>query len=350
MSAKQGKKRCKRFSNVTRTTMVVFICLFVSILLTLGLSYLISLTKWNITANLFLYVVLLLAVSAILTIVIFRLTAAKIMSSEEKIQQLLSEIAKGNFDVQVPLTQNEHLNKTISDINKVLQELKSVKIMRSDFISSFSHELKTPMVTINGFAELLLNDDVTEDERKEYARIIYDESNRLTKLSKNILLMTKLNAQAIVQSKTKYALDEQIRQCISQFMREISAKNLQVECDADSVLYTGDADLLQQVWINLFSNAIKFSPQGGEISIEVKQKGDFAIVRVLDEGCGMDEHTLNHIYDQFYQGDSSHITEGNGLGLSIVQRIVQLCEGEISVYSRPDEGSTFTVKLPLNDS
>lgn len=350
MSEKNKKKRTERpaeLSLITRTTLVVFLCLVAAILLTVVLHSVATVLNWELSGNLFLYILLLLGISGVITMVAFRLFASKLMSYEQNIREILDEIAKGNFDVQIPLTKSNYANKTIEDINKVLQELKSVKIMRSDFVSNFSHEMKTPMVTINGFAELLLSDDVTEDERKEYARIIYDESKRLTTLAQSTLLMNKLNAQAIVQNKTEYSLDEQIRQCIAQFMQKINEKNLQIECDAEPVTFLGDTDLLQQVWINLFSNAIKFSPQGGSIFVTLKTEENNAVIRIVDEGCGMDEETLKHAFDQFYQGDSSHTTEGNGLGLSIVQRIVQLCEGNVTVRSRPDEGSTFTVRLPL---
>lgn len=335
-----------RFSLVARVTIIVFLCLVASVLLTWGLASFLS-SLGELTANLLLYILLLLGISALITVIIFRIVAPPLMISEQKIQEILDQIAKGNFDVKIPLTHSRYANHTIESANAVLEELKSLKIMRSDFISNFSHELKTPMVTINGFAELLLAEDVSEAERKEYAQIIYDESRRLTKLSKNILLLNKLNTQKLSQEQSDYALDEQLRQSLSQFMREIECKNLQVECHAEALNFRGDADLLQQVWINLISNAIKFSPEGGKIDVSLEKKNNTAVVRISDEGCGMDEETVKHIFDQFYQGDSSHTTEGNGLGLSVAQRIVELCGGAILVHSQPGKGSVFNVILPL---
>lgn len=348
MSRKNKKKRPLRFSLAARITFIVFLCLVASVLLTWGLASFLS-SLGQLTANLLLYILLLLGISALITMIIFRLVAPPLMTSEQKIQDILDQIAKGNFDVKIPLTHSKYVNHTIESVNTVLEELKSLKIMRSDFISDFSHELKTPMVTINGFAELLLADDVTEAERKEYAQIIYDESRRLTKLSKNILLLNKLNTQKIMQNESDYALDEQIRQSVSQFMREIEEKNLQVECRAESIDFHGDPDLLQQVWINLLSNAIKFSPQGGTVTVTLERQNSNAVVRIADQGCGMDEETVKHIFDQFYQGDSSRTTEGNGLGLTIVQRIIELFHGAVLVRSRPGEGSVFTVILPLEN-
>ncbi len=347
MSGKNNKKPIFHFSFAARVTFIVFLCLVASVLITMGIASFLS-SLHQLTANLFVFILLLLGVSALITVIIFRLVVPSVATSEQKIKDILDQIAKGNFDVKIPLTRSKYVNQTIESVNTVLQELKSVKIMRNDFISSFSHELKTPMVTINGFAELLLADDVTEEERKEYAQIIYDESRRLTKLSKNILLLNKLNAQNIVQNKSEYALDEQLRQSLSQFMREIEAKNLQVDCNAAPVAIRADADLVAQIWINLISNAIKFSPEGGTVSVSLEKQNNNAVVRIADEGCGMDEETVKHIFDQFYQGDASRTTEGNGLGLSIVRRIVELCRGAVLVRSRPDEGSVFTVILPVD--
>ena len=347
MSKKNENKPPFRFSFAARITFVVFFCLLISVFLTWGLASFLS-SLGQLTANLLLYILLLLGISALITMVIFRLLTPPLMASEQKMQDILDQIARGNFDVRIPLTRSKYVNQTIENINAALEELESLKIMRSNFISDFSHELKTPMVTINGFAELLLADDVSEEERKEYARIIYDESRRLTKLSKNILLLNKLNTQASVREQTEYALDEQLRQSLSLFMREMEQKDLQPECRAEEITFRGDPDLLQQVWVNLISNAIKFSPPGGKITVSLERQNNTAVVRIADQGCGMDEETLKHIFDQFYQGDASRTTEGNGLGLAIVHRIVELMHGAVLVRSRPDEGSIFTVILPLD--
>ena len=327
-------------------TIIVFFSLLVSVVISFFLVVILSYFNLNPFGNLIIFSLLLLGVSAVIVLITFRIFSAKFTTSEKRIRNILDEIAKGNFDVRVPLTKSKYLNKSIMDINTVIEELNSVKIMRNDFISDFSHEFKTPIVSINGYAELLLEGNLTEKEQKEYAQIIYDESLRLSKLSKNILLLNNLNSSNFVQNKTEFSLDEQIRQCISLFTREITAKNLETECSEEPVLYQGDADLLQQVWINLLSNAIKFSPPNGSLTIILHSDEKSVTVSVCDEGCGMDEETKKHIFDQFYQGDKSRKTDGNGLGLSIVHRIVDLCHGSISVESFPDEGTTFTVTLP----
>lgn len=348
MSDRKSKNLFKNFSLFTPILLVVFGCLILSTILTAVFYFFLTVVlQLSVSHMFFIYFLILTGIVALTSALLSRIISSIWAKSQKEIDRILREIANGNFDVQVDLTKNKNINKTIEDINKVLQELKGVKILRNDFISNFSHEFKTPLVNINGFAELLLSDDLTEKERKEYAKIIYDESNRLATLSQNTLLMNKLSSQAIVQNRTTYALDEQLRQCIAQFMREINAKNLQVECDARPVSYCGDKELLQRVWINLLSNAIKFSDENGKLTVELDSDEKNATIKITDSGCGMSEETAKHAFDEFYQGDSSHKTEGNGLGLSIVQRIIQLCNGSIAVSSAPGKGSTFTVALPL---
>lgn len=346
-----GKKRKKEFKSLrlfTPILLIVLSCLTAATILSSAFYILIvSVLKLSYPRMLPLYVLILTGIVALVSAWLSHLLSSIWAKSEKEIQRILQEIANGNFDVQITPTKSPKVNETIDDINMVLQELKSVKILRNDFISNFSHEFKTPLVNISGFAELLLSDDLTEKERKEYAKIIYDESNRLAVLSQNTLLMNKLSVQAIVQNKTEYALDEQLRRCVAQFMREIESKNLQIECDAEPVTYCGDENLLQRVWINLISNAVKFSDHNGKVTVSLTTKEKNVVIKVSDEGCGMSEETAKHAFDEFYQGDTSHKTEGNGLGLAIVQRIVQLCGGTISVDSALAKGSTFTVTLPL---
>lgn len=354
MSADKRKKKKKNttikkdLSLTVNATLTVFFSLTVSILFCIALVWVldslhVALRPFN---SLLLFALLLLGISGIIVVVVFHLIFHRITGANEQIKYVLNEIAKGNFDIQISATKSRYINKTIDDINTVLNELKSVKIMRNDFISDFSHEFKTPIVNINGFAELLLNENLSEEERKEYAQIIYDESNRLGKISQNILLLNKLNAQSVTPDKVSYSLDEQIRRCITQFMREIEKKELQIELTAPPIDFYGDEDLLKQVWINLLGNAIKFSPRGGHIFVEAKKTDNAVVIDITDEGCGMNEETQEHIFDQFFQADKSHKTEGNGLGLSIVRRITELCNGTLNVRSAPDMGTTFTIQLP----
>lgn len=349
MSEKKRKTASKRLKLFPRLLLFIVCCLAASALMTSIFYFFVTVVlKLTLPHLVFVYFLTLAACVGVASALLSRALGSLWEQSEKEIDRILKEIANGNFDVQINLTKNERVNQSINNINKVLQELKSVKILRNDFISNFSHEFKTPLVNINGFAELLLSDDLTEKERKEYAQIIYDESNRLASLSSNTLLMNKLSAQKIVQNKRPYALDEQIRQCVAQFYCELNAKNLQIECEAEPIVFCGDEGLLQRVWINLLSNAVKFSNEGGKLTVILVKEGKNAAVSVADEGCGMTEETTAHIFDEFYQGDTSHKTDGNGLGLSIVKRIVELCDGTVTVTSTPGKGSVFTVRLPLS--
>jgi signal transduction histidine kinase len=340
----------RKHKNVVFTaTIIVVLSLLLSAVLCFGFACLLSYCGIKPASNFFTATILPLGISAIVFFIVFQIFTTRLATTEKELRKLLEELAKGNFDVQIPLTKNKYANKSIEDINKVLTELNSVKLMRTNFISDFSHEFKTPIINIHGFAELLLEEDISTADRIEYAQIIFDESNRLTNMAKNVLLLNKLNTQGIVCNKTRFSLDEQLRTCISPFMREITKKKLQVECNAAETYFNGDADLLSQVWTNLLSNAIKFSHPSGNLAITLKTEENSIVVEIADEGCGMDEETQKHIFDQFYQGDKSHSTDGNGLGLSIAKRIVEMCNGTISVRSARDVGTTFIVTLPAEE-
>lgn len=330
-------------------TLIVFLCLVTSFILTFAFTLIANFFHWNFSANLLLYALIILGVSAAITIISFRIFSSRLMSSEQAIKRLLREIAHGNFDVQLPHTNIRYLDDSITDINTVLAELKSVKIMRNNFISDFSHELKTPMVTISGFAELLLG-DCTDEERKEYADIIFEESKRLTKLSGNILLLNKINGKTVEQDMTTFDLNEEVSRCVCEQSRKAIEKNVELHYDGNgkSIPFFGDKDLLKQVWINLLNNSVKYTPSGGHVNIFVAEAEREIQVRVSDDGIGMDEETVKHAFDQFFQADASHASEGNGLGLSIAHRIVQLYNGKIEITSAPGQGSTFTVTLPVS--
>ena len=220
-------------------------------------------------------------------------------------------------------------------------------MFRSDFINSFSHEFKTPIVSIRGFARQLQRDDITDEERREYATIIADESTRLANLATNILLLSKLENQQIVTEKTAFRLDEQLRSCILLLEKQWEQKHLELVIDLEEVTCYGNAEMLSQAWVNLINNAIKFTPEGGTIGISLVAVDDTATVQVSDTGIGMDRETQQHIFEKFYQGDKSHHGEGNGLGLAMVKRIIALSRGKSTVDSVKGKGTTFTVQLPV---
>ncbi|QUH25743.1 HAMP domain-containing sensor histidine kinase [Serpentinicella alkaliphila] len=283
-------------------------------------------------------------IGALLIIISVRITIKRIL----KLNSATKEVAKGNFDIQIENHSNDEIGQLTDNFNKMTRELRSIEYLRKDFITSVSHEFKTPLASIQGFAKLLQKGNLSEDEVKDYTNIIVEESARLSNLSSNILKLSKLENQVILEKRSKFSLDEQMRKSILLLEHEWSKKNIEFDIELDSVDYSGDEELLQQVWINIINNAIKFSNENGKIRLRLRERGTFIQVIVEDNGIGMKEETLNRIFEKFYQGDESHSHEGNGLGLPLVKRILDLCGGSIKVESGINEGSIFIVELPLD--
>ncbi|MGI5824711.1 MAG: ATP-binding protein [Bacillota bacterium] len=255
--------------------------------------------------------------------------------------------AKGDFTVRVnDRCGNAEMRELLSSFNQMAEELDSIEIFRSDFINNFSHEFKTPIVSIRGFAKQLKNSDLPPEIREEYIDIIISESERLTNMSANVLLLSKLEAQQIINDRQIYSVDEQIRNCILLLEKQWTSKDIDLDIDLEPILYLGNSEIMSHVWINLLGNAIKFTPEGGKLVIRLHYDDGNMVFSVQDSGIGMNKECLEHIFDKFYQVDSSHAASGNGLGLALVKRIVNMCKGEIQVESEPGVGSTFTVVLP----
>lgn len=264
----------------------------------------------------------------------------------------LREIAKGNFKARVAESDKKQVLTELGELertfNQMAAELEGIEFFRNDFINNFSHEFKTPIVSIRGFARQLQSDSLSDEERREYIDIIVSESNRLANMSQNVLLLSKLEYLNIVTEKSEFQLDEQIRTSILLLEKDWSAKDIELDIDLDEIKYVFNEEMLSHVWINLFSNAIKFSRKGGNISISLKEIDGGVEFRISDDGVGMSDEVQSRIFEKFYQGDISHAASGNGIGLNIVQRIVTLAGGYIEVESELNKGSTFTVLLPQN--
>lgn len=266
-----------------------------------------------------------------------------------KVSRLISainEVAQGNYNITLDPKKAKPLTDVVINFNKMTAELKSVETLRNDFINDFSHEFKTPITSINGFANLLLDTEVSEEERREYLQIIADESERLSALSRETLMMSKLNNQQSIPDKKYYALDEQIKQNIILLSREWNTKKIDLSADLPPVTYYGNMDLMSHIWLNLLGNAIKFTPIHGKINVSMKQEQNQIAVLISDTGKGMTEGEMVRIFNKYYQADPSHTTKGMGLGLSIAHRIVELSGGSIDVTSTSGCGSTFKVYLP----
>lgn len=263
----------------------------------------------------------------------------------------LKKITGGDFTERIQTYDSpfieEQYDTIIESINKMSGELAGVETLRTDFISNVSHEMKTPLAVIQNYAVLLKSPQLTEDERLGYAQAIGDASKRLATLITNILKLNKLENQQIFPESRQYNLSEQICECLLEFENEWEKKNIEIETDIDDdIVINADSELMSLVWNNLFSNALKFTDAGGTVSVSVRRAGKAVVVRVSDTGCGIDTETGKHIFDKFYQGDTSHAVRGNGLGLALVKRIIDITGTQITVDSEVGKGSTFTVTIP----
>ena len=274
---------------------------------------------------------------------------SKIVRPVREVKKAMHRVEKGDFSQRLEVTGfNGEIDELIESYNKMAQELGGIEMFRENFINSFSHEFKTPIVSIQGFAKQLKKENLSEEKKQEYIDIIISESRRLTNLSSNILMLSKLENQQIITDKTSFSLDEQIRNCILLLEKQWTAKDISFDIDMQEIQYTTNAEMLSQVWVNIIGNAIKFSPEGSSIRVKLFKEGDVITAEITDRGIGMDQQTISHIFERFYQGDRAHASEGNGLGLPLVKRIVELCNGNIRVESQYGKGTNFIVTLPEN--
>ncbi len=269
-----------------------------------------------------------------------------LFSKEEKINDAIRAVAEGDYSVKLDAEKLVPFSEVAGDFNRMTEKLSSVETLRKDFTGNFSHEFKTPIVSINGFANLLLEENVTEKERRQYLRIIADESERLSELSKNTMLLSNLDTMTEIPERKKYSLSDQIRQEIILLSKSWEEKNIDMNVDLEEADFYGNRDMMAHVWINLLNNAIKFTPEGGIIRVTLQRQGALLAAQVADTGKGMKEEEADRVFERYYQADKSHSGNGLGLGLAITKRIVELCGGTISVKSAPGQGSAFTVMLP----
>ena len=268
----------------------------------------------------------------------------------KRITDAAEKIIKGDFSVRVkPQSKfgtDETFNRIIDCFNKMAQELGSVETLRTDFITNVSHEMKTPLSIMQNYGTLLQAPDLSDEKRLEYAKGVADGSRRMADMMTNILKLNRLENQQIYPKFEEYNLGEQLCECLLQYEKVWEKSEIEIETALEEdVSVKADSELLSLVWNNLFSNAFKFTQSGGTVSVSLNSTAHHAIVKVSDTGCGMTADVGAHIFEKFYQGDTSHATQGNGLGLALVKKVIDIMHGEISVESAVGKGTTFTVKI-----
>ena len=255
----------------------------------------------------------------------------------------------GDFSVRIKPMQSsgmEGFNQIAEAINQMAEELGGVETLRTDFIANVSHEMKTPLAVMQNYGTLLQSPELSEEKRIEYAKGVTDAPRRLAEMMTNILKLNRLENQQIFPEITEFDLGEQLCECLLQFENVWEKKNIEIDTDiAEDIKVAADAELLSLVWNNLFSNAFKFTDEGGTVSLSLSASEHHAIIKVKDTGCGMTAEVGAHIFEKFYQGDTSHSAQGNGLGLALVKRVIDIMQGEIGVESTVGIGTTFTVKI-----
>ena len=268
----------------------------------------------------------------------------------QRITEATSKMMEGDFSVRIPtyakFASDDSFNEIIDCFNKMASELSGVETLRTDFIANVSHEMKTPLAVMQNYGTLLQAPDLTEEKRIEYAKAITDASRRLADMMTNILKLNRLENQQIYPNLTTFDLGEQLCESLLGYESTWERKNIEIETDiAEDVKVEADAELLSLVWNNLFSNAFKFTDECGKVTLTLTADEKYATVKITDTGCGMSAEVGAHIFEKFYQGDTSHATQGNGLGLALVKRVVDIMQGEIGVESAVGVGTTFTVRI-----
>jgi len=307
-------------------------------------------TQEEITAAAKITMVNVILISSAMAVIDYLRRKFTVERPVKNISDAAEKIMQGDFSVRIKpqgkFATDDSFNKVIDCFNQMAEELSGVETLRTDFIANVSHEMKTPLSVMQNYGTLLQAPDLTDEKRMEYAKGITDASRRLSDMMTNILKLNRLENQQIFPQTTEFDLGEQICECLLQFENVWENKNIEIETDiAEGIKVEADAELLSLVWNNLFSNAFKFTDDGGSVSVSLAVTEHHAIVKVNDTGCGMTAEVGAHIFEKFYQGDTSHSVQGNGLGLALVKRVIDIMQGEISVESTIGVGTTFTIKI-----
>lgn len=282
-------------------------------------------------------------------LIINSLTIKTVIKPIKAVSDAMQQVTRGNFDIQLEVVGNDEISVLQRNFNTMTDGLKQNEEMSKNFASIVSHEYKTPIAAITGYAQLLYNGGLEEEEEKQYIKTILEQSKRLSNLSVNMLQLARLDSNTVGMSKEMFSLDEQIRNVIVNMENLWEQKNIEMDINLDKAQVYCNSQMLYHVWENLLSNAIKFTPENGKITVTCQVSDNYAVVKVADTGCGISPEDIPHIFERFYKSDSEVNADGNGLGLAITQKIIQLSGGKVSVESEAGKGSLFTVTLPAFD-
>ncbi|MBO4836648.1 MAG: HAMP domain-containing histidine kinase [Clostridia bacterium] len=325
------------------------LCIFLILCLSIGAAALLTmLIEWLIHAHLTVpTIVWMLLLSIVMGLVLSLLFSRLFASPILRLSRAMEQVARGDFSVRLESAGHfGEMRQSYENFNTMIRALGTIETLQSDFVSNVSHEFKTPINAIEGYA-MLLQDTEDPAQQREYTDKILISTRRLGDLVNNILLLSRVDNQSLPMERTAYRLDEQLRQALLMLERKWTEKEIELDVELPPVTYTGPESLLLHVWTNLIDNAVKFDPPGGLVRLEMHPDPDTITVAVSDSGPGMTEEEKAHIFDRFYQGDGSHRGEGSGLGLPLVQRILSAVGGTIQVQSAPGQGSRFVVTLPV---
>lgn len=345
------EERKQRFALTSLLSLFVFIIILLAFLISAGILYIMVKSDFIFeeqpsTWSVLLFIgVVSTVIGAVLTTVLSKITLGSVNNIINQMNRLASGDFKARLNLGKPISVHPTFVEITESFNKMAEELENTEMLRSDFVNNFSHEFKTPIVSISGFAKLLKKNNLTEAQRAEYLDIIEEESLRLSYMATNVLNLTKLENQSILTDISQFNLSEQIRSCVLLLENKWEKKKLELYIDFDEYMISANEEMLKQVWINLLENAIKFAPDYGVIGVDIKKQNNMLSVSVSNSGSEIPPESIGHIWNKFYQADKSRSSEGNGIGLAIVKRVVELHGGDVAVKSE-NLATVFTVTLP----
>lgn len=350
----KGMHRCGKFIGKLSLTIsfsiIIFIINLITTAITGGLVYFLFcigiLDDENIKHNMVVPIITLMA-CVIIGVVVSTISSRVVLKRIRQFIEATGRLSRGDFSTRLNIKYPPEFIVLSKNFNRMAEELGGMEVLRTDFINNFSHEFKTPIISIKGFAEILKDDSLSKEERDEYLDIIIEESQRLSYLATNVLNLSKIETQAILKDKQKFNVGEQIRQSILILESKFRAKNISLDINIDDCILNGNKEMLGQVWLNLLDNSVKFTNENGLISVNVKKNEENIFITFSDNGVGISDSAISKIFDRFYQGDTSHATKGNGLGLTIVKKIIELHLGTIECKSVVSKGTKFKIVIPI---